>query len=314
MSNDDLLPEPVAPWVNDSTALEQQPSDSATLSPSSTAETVKIPLAIQLPIVALAALGLFTWMFHRDEKLATPIADLTTLSWLALLLIASLLHLVRGITLPGGGGFEFAEKEVIKRDSAQRSSEGFLRLLGIYARQLQSWTRQAARLNDDLMQGNTEDEDARLVLAFCYNRMDEARLLIAEPRERVRVTLYLLAKNGVLFQLLSNDKSAARTTAGSQRFNDGPLRKALDEDATINLASGGLASGPRTGAVKYRGLLLVPLRRQGRPVGIVAFERERAKRSNPEQVVVISALADILVLALSHPAAPKSLLLGDSPS
>ncbi|HEY0799141.1 MAG TPA: hypothetical protein VGD50_08320 [Candidatus Baltobacteraceae bacterium] len=283
--------------------------DVADTSDDQTAPVVTIPPLIQIPLLLLAALGLVTWITHHGKDAEPPVADLTTIAWLALLALASVLHLVKRVGFPGGAGFDLRlERERKSTSEAQDAAVDLQESSEDYASQLESWTKAAAIFNEDVQARGTNAESvSQIVARFCLERMEETRDLIALPEERVRVSLFWYFKSlGGLQLLLSNDVRDEKTLTYIFKLGEGLLGQSFIENRLYNLADARKAAYyvPITDEAEqgYHGLLLIPVSRlNGGAFGIVSIDREYAEAFDAKSENIGRALADLIALAWAHP-------------
>jgi hypothetical protein len=241
----------------------------------------------------------------------TPVA----LAWFILAIVGVAANHLSEIGLPGGGKIAFrrlikVEKAIAKKTESVASLSTVIQE---YADQLQSWTNSVNILTENLDRyGGTENDRVTIVVRYCLERMEEAKDLIEERGDTIRLSFWLYTEEeGGLKLLLSDDIRDTATLDHVFRPGQGLAGQCYVENRTYNLPDGPKSIYyQRVAEPRYHGLLLVPVQfgATGEILGVLSVDRKKIERFDENAVNVARALGDLIAYAYRHPKA-----VGDFP-
>jgi hypothetical protein len=268
----------------------------------------RIPIAIQIVWVAIAALGFVDSLFASGKASfpSHPIANTTALAWFVLGIIGLIVNHLDKVGLPGGASFslrklERAEKAVAK---SEVSVDALREVLGDYSDLMQNWVQSVNLFTEQLEKyAETDDEVADILARFCLGRMEEARDLIGERGDRTRLSFWwFLEDAGGLKILFSDDIRDEETRNHVFRPGAGLLGQCFVESRTYNLedAPASIYYEEIRPRADYHGLLLVPVRckTDGPVLGVLSVDRQKREAFDQNASNVCSALADLIAYAM----------------
>jgi GAF domain-containing protein len=268
--------------------------------------TVDWPMAItQFVLVAFGIAGLF---FHVTEPLLThdgdwPNFDQLELLWLLPIAFAVLLPRIVEVGLPGGTSVRLRRVS----NEAQEALAKAQRALDQTSLLLANWASAVNLLCGWL--GDTALPDGtkiRRALRFCEDRMEEAAEELSVDDEPIRISVWLWddEQDGLVL-VLSNEIRDEATRTYVFREGVGLLSQAFVEDRIFVFpdaqASPHYVDIPGA-KPRYHGLMLIPIRHNEHPIGVLSVDRELATVFDDKAENTASALADLICVALTHPA------------
>ena len=275
-------------------------------------EIAHIPPIVQWPWVvsALVGLGAHVYLTTKGAFPSHPLADGITLAWLVFAVIGASANYVREIGLPGGGKLAFRRLQKARRAvQEEKVSVASLRsVIGTYSSQIQSWTNAINLFTEHLrLYGKTTDDKDEIVARFCIERMEEAKELIAEADDTVRLSLwwYIEEANGLML-IFSDDIRDQKTLDYVFLPGKGLCGQCYIEGRFYNLADApsSIYYEPIIDAPQYHGLLLMPVQHgTGRVLGVLSIDRVKKEEFEDTAIDIGRAVSDLLAYALCHPEA-----------
>jgi len=269
------------------------------------------PTAIaQVTLLAFGVAGLF---FHVTEPLFThsgdwPNFDQLELLWLIPIVLGVLLPQIVEVGLPGGTSVKLRRVS----DEAQEALTKAQRALDQTSLLLANWASATNLLTGWLADPHLPDATKiRRALRYCEDRMEEAAEELSVDDEPIRISVWLwdADKDGLVL-VLSNEIRDEATRNYVFREGVGLLSQAFVEDRIFVFpdapASPHYVGIPGT-VPRYHGLMLVPIRYDEHPIGVLSVDRKLVAVFDEKAENTASALADFVCIALMHPAIADSL-------
>lgn len=268
----------------------------------------RIPLAIQVVWVGIAALGFVDSLFApgRASFPWHPIANTTALAWFVLGIVGLVVNSLEKVGLPMGGSLTLRKLERVEKAAAKSevSVETLREVLSDYSDLMQNWMQSVNLFAEQLEYYAKTDEDVETILArFCLGRMEEARDLIGERGDRTRLSFWcFVEERGGLKMLFSDDIRDEETLNHVFKPGVGLLGQCFVESRIYNMedAPSSIYYERIRRQPDYHGLLLVPIksRTDGRVLGVLSVDRKKKEAFGQNASNVCSALADLIAYGL----------------
>jgi hypothetical protein len=271
----------------------------AELSTLEGSELARIPPIIQVPWVLLALAGL-GYSAYKDG------ASAVSLAWAAFTFIGLVINSLSDVALPGGGKLSFRTKfHKVQRaaEKSQESTESLERVLADYSKQLQSWTNAIVLFIEHLDKYGTSEAEIDAILArFCLERMEEAKAIIGERGDTLRISLWWYSEDEDGLRLLFSDDIVDEKTMNHLfRPRAGLCGQCFIEDRMYNLPDAPSSSYYEkiVDNPVYRGLLLMPVKLgTKKTLGVLSIDRARKEEFNSNAENVAGALSGLLAFAM----------------
>jgi hypothetical protein len=297
---------------NVATELEDfvSPSDDSERTDRAAADFARIPDPLRYVWVAIATLLLVAHAYETPGSVFPfqPATDAITLAFLIFAILGLCVNYVSEVGLPGGAKFVLRKYERVQRAvlATQESAVALKAALHEYSNQMQSWTSSILLLDEHLEKFGKTDEDLnRIVARFCVERLEEARDLIQEDGDEVRLSIWWnFPELGGLVLLFSDGINDPETIGHVFAPGQGLCGQCFIEGRMYNLDDGQdsayyerIVPNP-----EYHGLLLLPLRGGTEKTrGVLSVDRVAKEEFSDDAVNASSALGDLTVYALTHP-------------
>ncbi|MDQ6781812.1 MAG: GAF domain-containing protein, partial [Candidatus Eremiobacteraeota bacterium] len=193
-------------------------------------------------------------------------------------------------------------------DLLQDSTRDLRQVLDAVTELSQNWTGALVILESRLETGKDVETKLDMISRFCLDRMNEARVFMAQNGEGFRISLWWFDDKEASLQLLLSNEIVDQGTLDTKfAVGEGLLGQAFAEDRVWNLNNA--PAEPYYKKTRdnpsYRGLLLVPIR-EGRepvgqiPVGMLAIDREKPEYFDTAIENVACSLSHVVGFALLY--------------
>jgi putative methionine-R-sulfoxide reductase with GAF domain len=237
-----------------------------------------------------------------------PVTDALTLAFLVFAILALSVNYMSEIGLPGGGKLAFRRYEKAKAAAVEsrQSAEDLRKALYQYSGQMQSWTSSLVLLPEHLDKyGRSNAERDRIVARFCAERLEEARALIQEKGDQVRLSVWwYFPELGGLVLLYSDGVADEASLEHIFKPGEGLCGQCFIEGRIYNLQDAQQSAYYQRirDDAEYHGLLLVPIRSwTGKIRGVLSADRIAREQFGENAEHAVTALADLILIALTSP-------------
>jgi GAF domain-containing protein len=218
---------------------------------------------------------------------------------------------VFGLVLPRIKGFKFGDVSFdLTETIVENANFAYLRSVEL----TETWMISLSALNRQYQLAKSRAEAQAALLRFCIEALSETLLVIAFPKEVVRLSIWLYnAEARELQFLVSNDEDRNQRAQRGYKIGEGLIGQAFVQNAeyqTDDAANEPFYRPPNNKKTRYSGLLMEMIRfGNTETYGILAIDRSEKAFFPPENTATARALAQIISVALSHPGLRRWLTL-----